>query len=109
MKHLILKLSCIITMLCVLAVDGTTQPCYFSGGRAIPLQIDSNRVTIRFDDNLEQPAQAALLDSIERIEGWIPDDHTIDGFAAYTLTTGAGYDSFLDSLSGLSGIELVEP
>jgi len=39
----------------------------------------------------------------------VQDDHLIDNFLACSLSTGADYDAFLDSLDIVTGIYLAEP
>ena len=76
------------------------------GGGEISVYIDSLKVAIKFDAGANK---SNLLASIGRIVDEIDDDHMIDGFASCSLSTGANYDSFLDSLDTISGIYLVEP
>jgi hypothetical protein len=82
---------------------------YYGGGNAIPLKIDSTKVTIKFDQDFSSSDQQALLASIDRIIGVVNDDHAIDGFIACTLSTGDNYDQFMDSVQFLDGVYLVEP
>ena len=81
---------------------------WYSDGGATPLGVDSTKVLIKFEPGLGTDGQDQLLSEIGRIVDIIEDDNVIDGFAACSLTTGSGYDSFLDSLSALTGICLVE-
>jgi len=82
---------------------------YYSGGKAIPLTVDSSYVTVRFAEVVPLPESQVLLGEIGRIVQVVDDDHAIDDFLICSLYTGVDYDSFLDSLDTLSGIELVEP
>jgi len=82
---------------------------YYSGGQTIPLNIDSSKIIIKFDEGLGSIERQSLLIGIGRITEQLIDDHVIDGFVACSLSTGDGYDSFIDSVSGVDGVYLVEP
>jgi len=72
----------------------------------VPLKIDSSKVTIKFDDGF---SYNQVLQPIGRIVEVVQDDHLIDDFLACSLSTGADYDAFLDSLDIVTGIYLAEP
>jgi len=82
---------------------------YYGSDGPIPLKIDSSKVSIKFDETVSPQVQEALISSIGRIDEGINDDHMIDDFLGYSLTTGDNYSAFLDSLDTLDGIYLVEP
>ena len=82
---------------------------YYSDNRMIPLNVDSSFVTIKFNDSIPVLLRDALIENIGRIEEIVFDDHVTDGFLACSLSTGFGYNTFLDSLDTLSGIDFVEP
>jgi len=82
---------------------------YYGGGHAIPLKVDSTKVTIKFDSGLGSIERQTLLLDIDRITEQLVDNHAIDGFVACSLSTGEGYDDFIDSVAALDGVYLVEP
>jgi len=82
---------------------------YYGGGNAIPLKVDSSKVTIKFDEAFPSANQQALLAGIDRIVGVVADDHAIDDFMVCTLSTGENYYNFADSVEALDGVYSVEP
>ncbi|MDF1545883.1 MAG: hypothetical protein P1R58_12385, partial [bacterium] len=63
-------------------------------------------MAIKFDAGANK---SNLIASIGRIVDEVDDNHSIDGFATCSLSTITNYDSFLDSLDSIGGIQLVEP
>ncbi|HWR82691.1 MAG TPA: S8 family serine peptidase [Candidatus Deferrimicrobium sp.] len=96
-----------VVVLCV-ARAGFGQH-YYGGGRAIPLKVDTTKVTIKFDGGFGVNDQELLLASIDRVVAVVTDDHCIDGFIACSLSTGQNYGGFLDSVNAIDGVYLVEP
>ncbi|MGH8014721.1 MAG: hypothetical protein ACREBV_00840, partial [Candidatus Zixiibacteriota bacterium] len=70
------------------------------------MSIDSNKVIVKLEGGY---SQQQTLGSISRIVAVLDNESTVDGFRVCSLTTGSGYDVFLDSLQSLSGIYLAEP
>lgn len=105
----ILKLIWIAIIVMALLTAVVSGQSYYGSEGPIPLQVDSLKVTLRFDEDLTYPAQQALLESVGRIVDVVEDSNLIDDFVVYLLSTGDGYDAFLDSLDTLGGIYLVEP
>jgi len=87
---------------------GWSQFYYGSNGQ-IPLRVDSNKVTIKFDETFSPQNQGAILDAIDRIVYQLEDENMIDRFVACSLSTGDGLYDFLDSLIAVPGIYLAEP
>jgi subtilisin family serine protease len=81
---------------------------YYGSHGPVPLKVDSSRVLIKFDQFMPSSPQD-IMASIHRIVGEIPDSHLIDDFVACTLSTGLGYNQFIDSLHTVNGIYLAEP
>jgi len=82
---------------------------YYSLQGPIPLTIDSMKVLIKFDFSFSPESYEAIIASIDRIVAVVDDDGVIDDFVCCSLSTGGGYEAFLDSLDTLDGIYLVEP
>jgi len=93
-------------MILTLAAPAVPSTFWYSADGPVPLQVDSSKVTIKLEEGF---TYEQALGSVDRILAVIEDDHLIDGFIACSLSTGADYDAFLDSLSTLEGIYLVEP
>ena len=107
-----MKFICIIVIIILIVLSGAINAqdnYYYGGGNIIPLIIDSSLVTIKFNDSIPVLLRDALIENIGRIEEIVFDDHVTDGFLACSLSTGFGYNTFLDSLDTLSGIDFVEP
>ncbi len=85
------------------------SPYYYYPKGTIPLRIDSSRVAIKFEAALTPFVKSAFIESIGRIEAVVNDSSALDDFDVCSLSTGIGYESFLDSLDTLPGIYLVEP
>ncbi|MBN1211107.1 MAG: S8 family serine peptidase [candidate division Zixibacteria bacterium] len=108
MKHFKIILSqCLL--FCLVAFLPIEAQYYYSGGGQIPIQIDSNKVTIKFYDSIPEEtkqsvvmAQSCLLEQLE-------DDYLIDSFMAFSLYDYNGYFDYLDSLESIPEIERVEP
>ncbi|MEW5796380.1 MAG: S8 family serine peptidase [Candidatus Zixiibacteriota bacterium] len=82
---------------------------YYGGGETIPLNIDSARIALKFDEEIGTNEQEAILSAIGRIDSVISDNHAIDGFMICALSLGQGYSGFLDSVQAIDGVYLVEP
>jgi subtilisin family serine protease len=94
----------------ILAMAGNAAgQYYYSSGRQIPLRIDSTRVVIKLDDEPSPFDPAALMTAFARITALSKDPLPADGFFACSLSTGQGYDGFLDSLMMTEGVYLAEP
>ena len=89
------------------------SPCaaqyYYSGGGTIPLQVDSSRIVVKCDAGFGPQQQAALLSTISRIQSFSADDHMLDGFVSCEISTGQGYEEYVDSVQAVDGIYLAEP
>lgn len=108
MKALLVFLMTALTW--ILAIGAAlSQPYYYASGNQVPLKIDSAKITIKFDEGISSLAREQLLASIGRIDENIEDDHLIDDFAAFTLTTSDGYSAFVDSIGELDGVYQAEP
>ncbi|MBN1211105.1 MAG: hypothetical protein JXA92_00880 [candidate division Zixibacteria bacterium] len=104
-----LKLMVSFLAVIVLMAGPVFAQHYYGGGHAIPLKVDSSKVTIKFDSGLGSIERQTLLLDIDHITEQLVDNHTIDGFVACSLSTGDDYDDFIDSVAGLDGVYLVEP
>jgi len=80
-----------VAVLSLMVVGNVTAQFYYGGGEAISLNIDSTRVTIRFDESIPVMHQQALLESIGRIEAVLQDEHVIDDVLACSLDWAAGW------------------
>ncbi|RKX25200.1 MAG: hypothetical protein DRP45_06505 [Candidatus Zixiibacteriota bacterium] len=89
-----------------LSVSSVFAQFWHSVDSTVPLEIDSIKVSIQFDDG---DSKSELLSAIGRIVQELEDAATINGFVACSLSTGSNYAGFLDSLDTLEGIHLVEP
>jgi len=104
-----IKLMPTVAVVVALLVASASAEYYYSGGRQIPLKVDSLKVTIKFDAALPDSLQDSLLAAIDRIAQVVEDVHLIDDFIACSLSTGMNYYSFLDSLDRVPGLNFVEP
>jgi len=66
-------------------------------------------VCLKFDDVVTEQGQADFISAIGRIVSLVTDEHVIDNFQVCSLTTGANYGGYLDSVQAIEGIYLVEP
>jgi subtilisin family serine protease len=98
-----------LVILSVIATSNVFGQYYYGSDGPVALSIDSNKVLIKFDSSFPPDSQKTLLDSIDRIVDVIEDDNVIDDFVSCSLSTGARYNSFADSLGALDGIYLIEP
>ena len=102
--------SCLIAMtMILLSWSNAEAQHYYGGGMAIPLNVDSTLVTVKFDDDFGTHAGQMLLESIDRVVDVIADDHAIDGFFVCSVSTGEGYGDFLDSITVIDGVYAAEP
>ena len=100
----------IVTLLIWLGMFNPAMSQFFyGGGNQIDLNIDSLKMCIKFDEEVGQESQEDVVSSIERIVSILEDEHVIDGFQVCSLSTGSGYDDFLDSVQSIEGIYMVEP
>ncbi|MDD3732238.1 MAG: S8 family serine peptidase [candidate division Zixibacteria bacterium] len=82
---------------------------YYSGGGQIPIQIDSNKVTIKFYDSIPEATKQRVTMSLSCLSEQMEDDYLIDNFLAFSLYNYNGYFDYLDSLKLIPEIERVEP
>ena len=82
---------------------------YYGTYGPIPVETDSSKVMVLFNDDVSLEEQQLTLDRVDRIVDFISDSQPVDGFAVCTLITGTEYRTFLDSLQAVEEIELVEP
>ena len=82
---------------------------YYYHDEQVPLYIDSSKVSILFANGVSQENQGVILSEFSRIEGVIVDSSAIDHFVTCSLSTGANYYAFIDSLENKDGIALAEP
>jgi len=102
-----IKRIVVATMLVLaLATPNASAEFWFGVNDTVSLSIDSLKVTVKLDDGI---SANEVLDPINRIVAVVEDSNLIDGFIACSLSTGADYAAFLDSLDTLNGINLVEP
>jgi len=104
-----IKLQFLVSAVMLVTAATASAEFYYSGGRQIPLKVDSLKVTIKFDAALPDTLQDSLLAAIDRIAQVVEDIHLIDDFIACSLSTGMNYYSLLDSLAVLPGLNFVEP
>lgn len=106
----IITISVCVLFALIAPIIGNAEPFYYTEGEQIPLKIDSNRMVIKLDSTVSRPDdQGGLIASIGRISAVETDNHTIDGFIVCSLTSAAGYDTFLDSVQAIDGIYAAEP
>lgn len=104
-----LKTLCSVLVLVMALATSVVGEHYYGGGEEIPLAIDSNLVTILFHEEISGQSQQTILDGFARIGSVVVDDHSIGNYIVCSLSTGAGYMAFVDSLQGVNGVSLVEP
>lgn len=104
-----MKSKVIAAVLILILCEPVSAQFWYSGDGSEPLTIDSSKVTFKFEAGFGPSGQEQLLGEIGRIVGVLDDENLIDGFVACTLATAIGYTGFVDSLSGVSAIYLVEP
>lgn len=98
-----------VAVLLVAIATGWGQFYRGENGEEVPLNIDSLKVLLKFDERTPEQGRTALLESVDRIVAEVEDKMLLDGFTACTLSTGEDYNNFLDSLDTLDGVYLVEP
>ena len=100
-------------LICLAVIISSAAPSmaqhYYGGGHAIPLKVDSSKIAIKFIPGLSLQDMESLLADIDRIVGQLPDNHAIDDFVICSLSTGMGYIGFMDSVSELNTVYMVEP
>lgn len=103
-----LRVSALCALLLGIAVAGSVHGTGFWYGTSGPEQIyiDSAKVIVQVESGFS-PDQT--LQSVGRIVQIIGGDGLVDGFVACSLSTGVGYDQFMDSLDQVPGVLLVEP
>ncbi len=107
-----MKKNCIFLSIIIIVTFSTIyaqDDYYYGGGNTIPLVIDSSLVTIKFNDSIPTTYRNALIDNIGRIDQVQVDNHAIEGFLAFTLSSSDNYFTFLDSLDTIDGIDFSEP
>ncbi len=82
---------------------------YYSDGREIPLLVDSNRVLVKFDIGFPVAQVGMWAEEIDGIDQLLVDNNVMDGFFAFSLTSATGYYGFLDSMTSLPMVDMVEP
>lgn len=87
----------------LLAVESVIARSFYEGEQQIPLYVDSVRVLLKFDSGVDLDSQQTLLAAVGRITGLVDDDHAFDSFFVCSLSSSAGYDTFMDSLRGVNG------
>lgn len=93
----------------VLMVSTGSAVHYYHFEDEVPLYIDSSKLVIRFT-NVSSPQDInSVIGQIERLSAILEDDQVFDDYVSVSLTSSAGYDQLIDSLRGLSAIEMVEP
>jgi len=108
MKHLKIILSqCLL--FCLVAFLPLKAQYYYSDGGQIPLQIDSNKVTIKFYDSVSEETKQRVIMAQCCLSEPLEDDYLIDSFMAFSLYSYNGYFDYLDSLKTIPEIERVEP
>jgi subtilisin family serine protease len=90
----------------LMSVSSTWAQYWYGDNETMPLLIDSSKAILKVDPGL---SPTSVVESVERIVGFLDEENLIDGFVACTLSTVEGYNAFLDSLRVVSGIQLVEP
>ena len=108
MKETVFTLA-VLCLIGVLPAKAERYSYYHGGGKEIPLNVDSQLVSLRFTEGLSLADQPTLLSAVERIICVVPDSNCIDGFIVCSLQVDSGYTVFLDSLSSVEGIAYVEP
>jgi hypothetical protein len=82
---------------------------YYGTYGPIDLDIDSSKVMVKCSPTLTPLQQITFLESIDRIAEVLQNPETLDGFVVCSLTTGADYRPFLDSVQLLSEVDFAEP
>lgn len=93
----------LLSLLVVFSIEVNAQYYYGLDG-PISLNIDSSKVLVKFESSVSGYLQSALIDSIGRIIDASGNDLLIDYFVQCSLSTGTGYDAFLDSLDNVESI-----
>lgn len=75
----------------------------------VPLRMDSSRLMVRFDVDVDSAAQAGILNHFPQVGECIDTLRGPDGFGAYVCETDGGYLYFLESLEAIPGVYRVEP
>ena len=96
-------------MLCLATTLPLKAQYYYSAGQQIPLQIDSSRVTLKFDSTVSEETKHSILLSLGCLSEPLQDDYLIHGFVSCSLYNTNGYFYHLDYLEALPEIKRVEP
>ncbi len=106
-----MKLTTILSILALLIMAGGigAQEFYYGTDGTITMLRDSTKILLKFDPSVPAVNQSAILDSIGRIVEVIPSSEPVDEFVVCSLSTSAGYDTFLDSVQTIPGILFTEP
>ena len=104
------RIAALFTAALLIASSGVVgADHWYSDTGWTPLHIDSSKVMVRFESTFSVDDVQDLVNSVERIVSSVPDQYAIDSFVVYSLSTGDGYEAFMDSLAELNGVGFVEP
>ncbi|MEW5993378.1 MAG: S8 family serine peptidase [Candidatus Zixiibacteriota bacterium] len=79
---------------------------WYGADGAVTLVIDSSKVAVKLENGFSNEDVLLPLDRVVTLVGDVP---FINGFVVCSLSTVENYSVFLDSLSALSGVYMVEP
>ncbi len=99
----------LILVLIAAASSNAKDIYYYSGGKQIPLRVDSTRITVKFDPSLSPVQREELIGTFVRVGELQSDSTLIDGFTAYRLKVANALDPFIDSLRQVPGLVGAEP
>lgn len=85
------------------------QEFYYGTYETVRMLRDTTKVLLQFDPSAPTPDYSIFADTVGRLTEVIPTKEAVDGFVAFGLEAGIGYDAFLDSLQSASGVLLAEP
>ncbi|HWR81830.1 MAG TPA: S8 family serine peptidase [Candidatus Deferrimicrobium sp.] len=98
-------------VLALIITAGTIEAQEFYYGTDAPIMVvrDSSKVLLKLAPSVGAMTRDATLDSIGRIAATIPTFQSVDEFIVCSLSTGTGYEAFLDSVQAIEAILFAEP
>jgi hypothetical protein len=82
---------------------------YYGATGTVQLRIDSSRVLIKFNSDLDEDGISAVLADLPMIGEQLDDKLVLDGFRAYRIQEPAEPGAPLPQLHATTGISLAEP
>jgi len=96
--------------LCLLTSASTASDTFwYSYDDTVTLHIDSSKAMFRYAEGASGDNSGAFIRDYERIVGLLDDDFTFDDFVVCSLSTGSGYEAFIDSLNEEEDVYIAEP